>query len=315
MSPFLPWAATLTAGQHMLVYFFLVVSVLALFAGFVRTVATRSEVGARYQTANLARLGLTGVATLSYVLLLVNFGAAYDRTAAGWVPNDTAIYAFAPRFMEWAVSVPLLTIELLAVCVLAGPVLRRTRGLAIAGSFFMVFCGFLGAIIDGTTAGLIGWGLASVAFWIATNVVLIRAVRRSYASLTPDSALVLRNATIVLLGGWFVYPLVYLIQFFGDGGFWATTTQIVLCIADVLVKVGFGGLTHRLAKLRTAEDVRAGEDVHFEAIWISSEKQSDAGLPREVYLADDQIVHRRRVKPAEATAVASPIEIQPSEFD
>jgi bacteriorhodopsin len=315
MTPFLPWTATLTEGEHMLTYFFLVVAGLALFAGFLRASYTRSEIGARYQTASIARLGVKGVAALSYVLVLVNFSFAYDKTPAGWVPNDSAIYAFAPRYMEWAVTVPLLTVELLSVCVLAGAALRRTRGIAVAGSFGMIFCGFLGVFVSDSITGLIGWGLVSAAFWVATNAVLIRAVRQSLSLLTPASAAVLKNATIVLLAGWVVYPLVYLIHFVGDGGVWATVMQVALCAADVLVKVGFGGLTHRLAKLRTAEDVRAGEDVHPEAIWISSEKQSDAGQAREVYLADDQIVHRRRVRPAEATAVAAPVESQPSEFE
>ncbi|MDF2442770.1 MAG: hypothetical protein JWR01_973, partial [Subtercola sp.] len=72
-----------------------------------------------------------------------------------------------------------------------------------------------------------------------------------------------------------------------------------------IIKLGFSTLTHRVAKLRTAEDVRAGDDVHPESIWISSVKQSDAGVPREVYLADGASVHDRRAKPPMAAAVAS----------
>ena len=71
------------------------------------------------------------------------------------------------------------------------------------------------------------------------------------------------------------------------------------------MKLGFSGLIHRAAKLRTAEDVRAGEDIHPEAIWITSVKQSDAGVPREVYLAPDLTVHAPRYAPATQSAVAS----------
>lgn len=315
MTLFAPWSATLSNSQHMVIYFFIVVAGLALFAGFLRAISTRSEVGARYQTASLARLGVTGVALLSYALLFANFSAAYTKTADGWVPTASAINAFAPRYMEWAVTVPLLTIELLAVCVLAGRVLRRTRVIAIAGSFLMVFTGFVGGILSETLAEAIGWGIVSAVFWVGTTFVLVMAVRQSYARLTPESRLILRNATIILLGGWGVYPVIYLVQILGDGGAAATVIQVALCLADILVKVCFGGLTHRIAKLRTAEDVRAGEDVHPESIWISSEKQSDAGLPREVYLAADQIVHQRRVRPADGIAVAAPVEMQPSEFE
>jgi bacteriorhodopsin len=148
-------------------------------------------------------------------------------------------------------------------------------------------------------------------FWIATTAVLIRAVRFSYASLTGEGALILRNATVILLGGWFIYPVVYLLGILGTGGEWTTAIQITLTVADILVKLAFSGLIHRIAKLRTAEDVRKGLDVHPEAIWISSVKQSDAGVAREVYLADDAVVHRRREKPPEASAVAaSPEDVQ-----
>jgi bacteriorhodopsin len=152
-------------------------------------------------------------------------------------------------------------------------------------------------------------------FWIAVTVLIIRAVRASHELLTVQSANLLSHATVLLLSGWVIYPLVFLIQIFGSGGTWATTMQVALCVADVVVKLGFSGIIHRVAQLRTAEDVRAGEDVHPEAIWISSEKQSDAGAAREVYLDADSVVHLRRVKPAESSAVASPFERDTSDFD
>ncbi|MEB0303469.1 hypothetical protein, partial [Mucilaginibacter sp. 5C4] len=77
---------------------------------------------------------------------------------------------------------------------------------------------------------------------------------------------------------------------------------IMLTVADIVAKIWFGGVLHRVAKLRTAEDVRAGRDVHPEAIWISSVKQSDAGKPREVYLAAGAAVHVRRPQPPTSTA-------------
>jgi hypothetical protein len=102
-----------------------------------------------------------------------------------------------------------------------------------------------------------------------------------------------------------VYPVVYLIQMYTGGGGWAAAIQVTLCIADVTIKIGFGGLVHRVAKLRTAEDVRAGRDVHPESIWISSVKQSDAGIAQAVYLATDAEGHTRRPRPASESAVAA----------
>ncbi|MDF2444085.1 MAG: hypothetical protein JWR01_2288 [Subtercola sp.] len=303
---FEPWMAVLSQPEYLITLYFMVVATLVLFAGFLRAVFTQREVGARFRPATVARLAVTGVATLSYVIVLMGFVGGYDRVGASYIPNGTAILAYAARYMDWSVTVPLLTIELMAVVSFTGSVARRGRLIAAASAFLMIFTGFLGAIVttaDGT-ASLLLWGGISCVFWILTNVVLVRAVRASFATLTPASAALLRNATALLLSGWVVYPLVYLIQIFGDGGAWATTMQVTLCCADIAVKIGFGTLIHRVAKLRTAEDVRAGDDVHPESIWISSVKQSDAGVPREVYLAAGSAVHERRSKPPMASAVA-----------
>ncbi|RFA09867.1 hypothetical protein B7R54_12135 [Subtercola boreus] len=301
-----PWLATLSQPQYLLTLYFLVVAGLALLAGFARSVTTRSEVGSRFRPAVVARLTVTGVAFVSYLLLITTFLSSYTLTGDTYVPNGNAVMMFALRYTDWSVTVPLLTFELLAVCSVVGPALRRTQLIVGASSFAMIFSGFLGAIVidEGQSqAQLLIWGGISGVFWIITNVLLIRCVRRSLPSLTTQAASWMRSATILMLSGWVVYPLVYLIQVFGDGGGWATTMQVSLCVADVLVKIGFGTLIHRVAKLRTAEDVRAGDDVHPESIWISSVKQSDAGQPNEVYLAEGASVHPRHARPPMSSAV------------
>ncbi len=313
-----PWNATLTQPEYLLSLYFLVIAGLALFAGFLRTWTTRSEVGARYRSAVVARLSVMIVASLSYVLIVVEFLRGYDRAGTVYRPNAEAILAFAPRFMDWSITVPLLTVELLAVCVVAGSLARRTQWLAAAGGFLMIFSGFLGAFIVGggeDKTQLLFWGTVSGVFWIFTTVILVRSVRRSTGSLSPESGTVLRQAAILLLGGWVIYPLVFLIPVFAFGGGWTTTMQITLSVADIVVKIGFGGLIHRVAKMRTAEDVRAGEDVHPESIWISSVKLSDAGAAREVYLAEGATIHPRRTRPLSNYAVATPVDIDESDLD
>jgi len=313
-----PWNATLTQPEYLMSLYFLVIAGLALFAGFLRTWTTRNEVGSRYRSAVVARLSVTIVASLSYAFIVTEFLRGYDITGTGYRPNAEAILAFAPRYMDWSITVPLLAVELLAVCSLVGAAARRTQWLAGGGAFLMIFSGFLGAFILGggeNTAQLLLWGGISCIFWVFTTVVLIGSVRSSASHLTPESASLLRQATGLLLGGWVIYPLVYLIQVFGFGGGWTTTMQIVLCVTDVIVKLGFGSLIHRIAKLRTAEDVRAGDDVHPESIWISSVKQSDAGAPREVYLAEGAMIHPRRVRPPSSAAVPSAVDAEQLELD
>ncbi len=106
----------------------------------------------------------------------------------------------------------------------------------------------------------------------------------------------------VLLVGWVIYPVASVIQLFAFGGEWTTTIQVILCITDIVVKVGFSTIIHDVAKLRTAEDVRAGEDLHPEAIWIASVKLSDAGQAPEVVLEQSRLAHSVRVRPPSSSA-------------
>lgn len=303
-----PWTATLSPSQYLLSVYFVVVAALALMAGFVRTWITRGEVGSRYRTATVARLSVVAIAALSNVAILIALRTSYHPTGAGFNPDGSAVLVFALRYMDWSVTVPLLSVELLSVCVLTGAAARRTRIIAMAGAFLMIFTGFLGSFVFGGSSNalmMLLWGTISTLFWVITTVVLVRAVRNSLPRLTTESSVLLCRATILLLSGWVVYPVVYLIQALTGGGEWATAVQITLSVADVTIKIGFGGLVHRVAKLRTAEDVRSGDDVHPESIWISSVKQSDAGMARAVYLATDAEGHVRRRRPPSASAVAT----------
>lgn len=312
------WNATMTASEYLLVFYFVVVAGLALLAGFVRTWTTQGEVGSRYRSATIARLSVAGVATLSYVAIMIAFRSTYRPTGSGFEPDSTAILVSTLRYMDWSITVPMLAVELVSVCVLSGAESRRTIFLVTTGSFLMIFTGFLGTFVFGGASSpgmMLAWGAVSSVFWIATTAILLRAVGRSLPRLTPESAMLLRNATVLLLSGWVVYPVVYLIQVYTGGGGWAAAVQVTLCIADVTIKIGFGGLVHRVAKLRTAEDVRAGRDVHPESIWISSVKQSDAGIAQSVYLAADAEGHTRRPRPPYAAAVAAVPDSEPEYGD
>ena len=304
-----PWTAVLSQSEYVLTFYFLALTALVFLAAFLRAWTTRTEIGSRYRDITVARLGILGVTFVAYLFLIAHFFSGYTLVKGSHHPNSDALLAFAPRYVEWSVAVPLLTAALLAACTQTGATARRARYLALGGAFLMIFTGYIGGVVvdDGENlTAVLFWGGVSIIFWIGTNLVLIRAVKQSLPKLTPEAAFLLRQATILLLSCWVIYIVVYLIPIFFSGGAWATTIQIVLCVTDMTVKVAFGGLLWRVAKLRTAEDVRAGEDIHPESIWISSVKQSDAGIPREVYLNTATTIHPRRAKPPTSEAIAAP---------
>jgi len=290
-----PELQLLTRGQYDLVEFALVAAGFALLAYSLHSWTSRTEVGVRYRPAVLAGLCLGAVAALSYLVLFLRWGAGYDLAAQGYVPDEEARLSLSPRYIDWAVTVPLLTVELLAVCALAGARARKLRASTMTAAFCMIFTGYLGSqVVDEgrDTTALVLWGLVSCVFYAYLYVALIGAVRSSLPAMGREAAVSLRNATIVLLSAFGVYPLVYAIPVFVDvTGAWLTTMQLAYSAADVLAKVGFGVLVHKVAKLRTAEDVVAGVERHPEEVWVSNVKHSDGVLP-ELARGTSEVPHR-----------------------
>jgi hypothetical protein len=94
----------------------------------------------------------------------------------------------------------------------------------------------------------------------------------------------------VLLGSFGIYPLVYAVPVFADvTPAWFATMQVAYSVTDVVAKVGFGLLIHKVAKLRTAEDVRAGVDTHPEPVWSSHVHKSDGVLPEITRVSPDLV--------------------------
>ncbi|WP_432492578.1 bacteriorhodopsin [Kineococcus auxinigenes] len=277
-----PEVVALSAGQHDLIQYAMTVAGLALFAQFLWTWRSTGEVGARYRTAAHASLAIAAVAALSYAYLVLKFDQGYTYADGTYFPNAEALNTLTPRYMDWSVTVPLLMVEFLAVSGLVGARARSMRAALVAAAFLMIFTGYLGATVDGAGTDqteLFVWGLVSTAFYAALYVLLIRVLRSSKGSMSAQAYASYRNAAIVLLSVWGWYPIAYAIHNWLPGAGWTTTIQVGFSFADIAAKVGFGVLIHKVAKLRTAEDVHAGEQTHPEDVWISSVKESEGVQP------------------------------------
>ncbi len=125
---------------------------------------------------------------------------------------------------------PLLTVELLAVCSIAGAKARNLRFKTMAAAFLMIISGYIGSQVAGQGRdifALVVWGTISTAFFVYLYVALIGAVRASLPTMGSEAATSLRNATIVLLGSFGIYPLVYAIPVFVDvTPAWFTAMQV-----------------------------------------------------------------------------------------
>jgi bacteriorhodopsin len=277
-----PWNAPLTASERTLVAYSLVVAALALVAMLLRMWSARREVSSRYRPAVYAGAGVLTVAFLSYVLLTLAFLTGYDRHGPVFVANDGAIWSWAPRYMDWSVSVPLLVVELLAVSALVGRTAMRARVVGVAAAFLMILFGYLGGVVvdDGTSfEALLIFGVISTVFFLVLYVVVIGTVVASLPVLPAAARPAYRGAMVLLLVVWFAYPVVFGLQGITSGAGFAVTAHLVLSGADIVAKTGYSLLILRVAMLRTAADVAGGVDVHPEAIWVDQYRQSDPVLP------------------------------------
>ncbi len=289
-------SSVFSSFQYQLVLYALSATMLALLASTVWSFAERHEVSKKYRPALVASAVITLVAALSYAFIISRWLGGWTAQADEYVPNPAEPFSDTYRYADWSVTVPLLTVELLAVCTLVGTRLRTVRGVAVTAAAAMIVTGFVGQIADeGTgenTAAAVVWGLVSTVFFVVVYLALGSAVRTSLRELPADAATSLRNATILQFSVWGTYPLVYLVfVVLGDNRpNWAVTVQLAFCAADVTAKVGFGALIHKVAKLRTAHDAASGES------------RTPDGWPQEVYLDQEKLSEPHPDGVASATA-------------
>ena len=224
---------------------------------------------------------ITAIATVSYLVILLKVDTGYTFVSGRYVPNPAALFTISPRYFDWSVTVPLLTIELLAVTTLAGKKLSTLRASTVGASFVMIVTGYLGSQVfsnGGSTGYLWLWWAISMVFFVYLYVALVPAVLSSVKDLPAATGRTLTLAMTVLLSTFVVYPIVYLVPVFFRGGWWTTGIQLAFCAADVIAKVGFGALIHKVAKLRTAADLDAGLSGTDEPVWLNNERL-DEGRP------------------------------------
>jgi bacteriorhodopsin len=255
-----PWTAVLTDGEHTLVLFAVVTAALALLATLVRVRFSSGEVHGEYRTASLTANSVVAIAFGSYVLVLAALLAGYGPTATGWVPNEFASFAWSFRYADWAITVPLLVVELLAVSIVFSKRRSWIRSTGMGLAFVMILLGFLGAFVVGdgrNFRALVVLGVASALCFVALTVLILRVALRTLPRLPPEARSSYRGAIALLLVTWFVYPIVYGLQGTTSGGGWAVTGVVALCAADIIAKVGFGSLIHRAGVLRSRADEEA----------------------------------------------------------
>ena len=279
-----PWTAVLSRGEYDLILFAMVATLLALLATLVRVRFTTQEAHGTFQVASLTANAVVAIAAVSYVAVIAAHLLGYREVDGVMQPLEGARFAWALRYMDWAVTVPLLVLELVAISAIAEHVAVRVRRVGMVAAALMVILGFLGGFVvaggrDPAAYTLLG--LASSVCFVTLYVMFFVVLRRSLPRLPGAARKSYRAAVVVLLLTWFVYPIVYGFSGALAGAGVAVAGQLLLCAADMVAKIGFGTMVHRTAVLRSRNE----EDLD-----PSSVRRPRAPANESVYVRDDRLV-------------------------
>ncbi len=259
----MPELPVLSPFQYNLAYNAFSFTFAAMFASFIFFVLGRGGIAPKYRGALTMSALVVAVAGYHYFRIFESWGAAFtpiltDGIITGYEPSG-APFNDAYRYIDWLLTVPLLTAELVAVLALPR---RQSNGLtarlAIAAAL-MIILGYPGEISSGATRFF--WGFASSVPFAYIIYVLFTEMRGAMDRQPEEARVLLRNARLLLLATWGFYPIVYMFPFFVSGTALSagviTAIQVGYAVADVAAKCGYGLLIYAIARAKT--DVEAPE--------------------------------------------------------
>lgn len=249
---------TLTAGQYSLVFNMFSFTIATMFASFVFFVLARQNLAPKYRISMMVSALVVFIAGYHYFRIANSWEAAFVlNEAAAMYEYSGKPFNDAYRYVDWLLTVPLLTIELVLVLGLpkgeSGSLMARL-GIAAAA---MIVLGYPGEVSSDTelfsTRGL--WGFLSSVPFVYIVYVLFTELGTTIQKQSGRVAKLLSNARLLLLGTWGFYPIVYMAPFFGWEGATSTVAiQVGYTLADVFAKAGYGVLIYAIAKAKSEQE-------------------------------------------------------------
>lgn len=249
----------------------LVFGVGATLAGLVYFIITAREVAPKYRMSNY----LSAVVMVSAAIILFNQQQSWDRTfsfngdvwqadfATEGVESGTT-FSNGYRYLNWAIDVPMLLLQILFVVPVAAVAFRRLAwGFGSAGLLMVLFSyaaqhfeyGFNPDEPNSTATSLF-WVFYSLGWlaYVAVLAIFFKGVMPYTKQLSPQAAHVMRAISWLFLISWTIYGVVIAIPAFAwssSGGVWR---QVLFTIVDVTSKVVYGAMLSYVCMIRSRED-------------------------------------------------------------
>ncbi|MGF1506188.1 MAG: bacteriorhodopsin-like [Anaerolineae bacterium] len=241
---------TLTLGQYQLAYNIFSFTIAAMLGSFVFFVLSRQNLAPRYRGAMVLSALVVGIAGYHYLRIFTNWADLYAISGGTATLVEGAFFNDAYRYVDWALTVPLLVAELVNVLGLpkkqSGWLTFRLAFAALA----MVILGYPGEVAA-TIPGRLVWGTLSTIPFVYIVYVLFSELGDAIDRQPGEAKVLVRNTRLLLLATWGFYPIVYLLPVFGIGSDAFVGVQVGYAIADVLAKCGYGFVIYNIARVKT----------------------------------------------------------------
>ena len=230
----------LSPDQYTLVYNLLSFGTAVMFGAFVYFLTQMKAVKDQYRSAVSVSAVVVGIAGYHYYRIWSDFGEM--KMNEGY------------RYADWLITVPLLIVELLIVLGVSSELRKKLMASLIPATVLMIGLGYPGEIAESSGTKWLFWVLAMIPFayilWTLYGQLQAASKRE-----TPAVAKAIKNATVVLLATWMVYPIAYLFPVFdADSGTLETLRQVGYTFADITAKGLYGLMVIGVAKARSTEN-------------------------------------------------------------
>lgn len=249
----------------------LVFGVGATLAGLVYFIITAREVAPKYRMSNY----LSAVVMISAAIILYNQQQSWDRTFSYngdvWTANFATAglergttFSNGYRYLNWAIDVPMLLLQILFVVPVAAAVFRKLAWQFGAAGLAMVLFSYAAQVFeygfnpaDPDSGAVTKFWIFYLLGWIAYLIVLVvffKGVMPYTKELSPQAAGVMKSIAILFLISWTIYGAVIAIPAFAWSASGSVWRQVLFTIVDVTSKVVYGAMLSYVCVLRSRED-------------------------------------------------------------
>ena len=231
---------------------FLVIALFSFAAGFVFFLTTRQSVAPWHRTSNALSAVICLVAGASYWFIHHYYhdmahalAALPDPVARKRLIHDSYFALGEYRYMDWAVTTPLLLLKMVLMLKVEPREVLGTTAVLLGADFLMVITGAIGdqqfAPNGDTLVGAhLFWGSVSTLFYLVIPSLLFVRLSPRYGGRADDpSGRAFRLLALTTVTTWGVYPLGYLVPvvFPHSDLNWV---HLAFTVADVVNKIGVG---------------------------------------------------------------------------